>query len=852
MLDFNKLGFKLANPQNNYYECPVCHRIHLNKGFGFCTNTNCMKDLKEGGLVGDLRKNHFIAFDIFEEKKTPRRLHTEELTGQTDNIQERLLEFKDLIFVEDERFRKGYELTKSIDMVNVTTTMEVGVDIGSLEAIFQGNMSPTRYNYQQRVGRGGRRGQAFSAAVTFCRGRSHDVYYYYKATEDMIGSVPVAPKLSLAPFKDGDRDKMKLAIIKRVIAKSLFREALSDLPYNKDLVDTAGEFGTVEEWKDNKPKVEKWLKDNGKRVEEIINLYLSQFNRNGRDISSSISEIRKWIIEGTMLTEVDNAIGKCGNPTLGLAQCMAEAGLLPMYGLPSDLRQFYHGTTQDDVKSIDRSVEMSITEFAPGSEKTKDKGKYQVDGLTLPMKYARENPRLKFLIEGGDALADRYTISFDKEVEYGDSDLSITNIECAVGNGSAEDLVGAYSGNQKMVVIPRAYRSYKITGNRGKSMDNNERRSAFSQSIIFAKDNSQNAATSNTKTVGNATISAYGLGLNEDAEVWHINTNNNWFFNGKYSRTMLPKSRNDPNNQTQQNGNFMFFNENGERVSDGIDIALGAKKSTEMVKIEINGWKECLDLNLNTGNSAAIRAAFFSAAFLIQRTLADKLDVQPDEIEISEKLQDGKCIIYLNDALPNGAGLVSYLYEGDNFKELLKDIKDRKPAFIKALYAEDHAQKCLTACQKCLKTYTNRGFHHVLDWRLGMGIISLMLDQNYDFGFSKFNQECEDKDDKAILTACATKLNKQEVKWCYSRLGEVSIIYHPLWNRKRVVRAVHGTIQQGTSVKMYNSFNLLRSNITTDAVPEEQTHADQATQNAPAANNRDQQTGITPGVALSE
>lgn len=821
-LDLTKLSFsRMTN--KNYLKCPSCGRVHPNMGFGFCTNTCCMTTLDPKVQV-DTEKlhEHFISFDILKEPKTPRRLHTEELTGQTDDIQSRLREFKDLILVDDDSAKLGKEMTLPIDMICVTTTMEVGVDIGSLQAIFQGNMPPTRYNYQQRVGRGGRRGQAFSTAFTFCRGRSHDVYYYEKATDEMVGGIPATPKLSLAPYIDTDGTvRMKKAIMKRVVVKEILYQAFLNLGYQIDLLDTAGEFGKVGEWEsNNKAVLEGWLRNHDADVKSIVHRYFDQFDTKGQ-IQNDIQEIIDWVNKD-MVQQIDNAVSKTTESDKGLASYLSETGFLPMYGMPSDSRNFYHGfnSEKNKVKSIDRSSEVAISEFAPGSEKTKDKGKYRVEGLTIPIKEDAINGQISFYDRNGDALADRYIMSYARQI--GEDDNNITDITEASEDGQTR-----LPENQRFVIIPQAYRSLKIKGNTGTPVENNDKGSRFAQSQIFARENKSSSAPT-MRVVGNVDISIYELGLSEDPIVWHVNSNNNRFYKGTYGAQGLGEP------VVGGKTNFMFFDEKDSKVEpkqEGIDIALGSKKVTEMIKLELKSYPNTLDLSLQTGNRSAIRAAFYSAAFLLQRALADKLDVQPDEIEICEKIDDNRVSMYLSDALPNGAGIVSYLYEDGKLEELIKSIIEFKSfdpyktpddkSFMQALISDEHRSNCLTACQKCLLTYGNRGFHHVLDWRLGVGILRLMLDDTYDFGFdvSKRGSYRELEDFGRIIQVCAKKFNlagdPDQYYWVNENKEECKVFYHPLWSRKKIMEKI-SCDSHDYNIMMYNTFKVLRSDLTED------------------------------------
>ena len=56
-----------------------------------------------------------------------------------------------------------------INLLACSTTMEMGVDIGSVEAVLNTNVPPSIANYRQRVGRAGRRAQSYASSLTFAR-----------------------------------------------------------------------------------------------------------------------------------------------------------------------------------------------------------------------------------------------------------------------------------------------------------------------------------------------------------------------------------------------------------------------------------------------------------------------------------------------------------------------------------------------------------------------------------------------------------------------------------------------------------------------------------------------------------
>lgn len=71
------------------------------------------------------------------------------------------------------RYEQGFKAGR-INVLSCSTTMEMGVDIGSIEAVLNTNAPPAIANYRQRVGRAGRARQPIAVGLTICKDRPLD------------------------------------------------------------------------------------------------------------------------------------------------------------------------------------------------------------------------------------------------------------------------------------------------------------------------------------------------------------------------------------------------------------------------------------------------------------------------------------------------------------------------------------------------------------------------------------------------------------------------------------------------------------------------------------------------------
>jgi superfamily II DNA/RNA helicase len=129
------------------------------------------------------------------------REHTAQVDGDRREIREKRFRYGEKeqheLAADEKRLRELREANRFLPVLFCSPTMELGVDISALNAVYMRNVPPTPANYAQRSGRAGRSGQG-ALALTYCSAQGpHDQYFFQRPKEMVHGEVR-PPSLDLA------------------------------------------------------------------------------------------------------------------------------------------------------------------------------------------------------------------------------------------------------------------------------------------------------------------------------------------------------------------------------------------------------------------------------------------------------------------------------------------------------------------------------------------------------------------------------------------------------------------------------------------------------------------------------
>lgn len=833
IIHVRNLHYRPLEEASPYWRCKVCGRVHLHIGAGVCTRCRSPLDLEPTGTARELRTETFLAKRIVESSRI-RRLRAEELTGMTANPAARLRRFKGILVNDEDDILplgfSGVEPNKDldtkarvVDVLSVTTTMEVGVDIGELRSVFQANMPPQRFNYQQRVGRAGRRGQAFSLALTVCRSKSHDLYYF-RNPQKITGDPPPPPFLTTS------LDMIVYRLVLKVWLVAAFRALRLDQGTKwigddlRSKPDSHGEFMRVDKLAEEEatwiPRIRKALIDCQAVRDRFAELCV-------RSDATRLTSLKTTLTPDDAIRRIKETIADEALQDKGLAEALAEHGHFPMYGMPTRVRLLHTRPQAFDQRvnflNMDRDLDVAVQEFSPGKVLVQDKRRYFTVGYAgnrfQPPRFGRMYQSMPSTIG-----QERYLIECSTCLGWSHAPNDSTQAGTCQACGADLSSSVRYS-----VVTPHGFLTTMVPRN---PEDAGEE--------VFTKASKTSIALAEALEPRLTEGSNLLLAPSKQSQVFRLNRGEfregHWTgLTAEQGRLRVPYRRAGVQQNIELGG--VWLDPSAAELDAGRNrvigrftrddtvtsrtFYLGAPKVTDSLALmprEVDPRLAVIK-TMASGErllTHAFRAGALSALFMIVNYASrELLDVDPDEFEILEPRVQvdarGKIlpVLQVADELVNGSGLTDRLGQvlpGTSIPVVLdviqKILKQQQGSPLREMLEPDHMRECVTGCYRCLHRYGNQAYHGLLDWRLGLDVLELLVRPDFvagldgDFssaGLVSWRQLANRLAEEAVAL-CAPG-GKVEIiaglpVFPLRPAGRRAVVVHPFWSEETILDSV--------------------------------------------------------------
>ncbi len=363
-LDMITLRF---DEEHTWYKCPRCSGIFPFTLWGKCAHCGtgvpvAMTDRDFEGI--NFWRDPVIRAVHGDPQALMTRINTEEHTAQLSHKDQRQ---KTWSTTEDfeMRFQNVHiDNDRPVDVLSCTTTMEVGIDIGSLTAVGLRNIPPMRENYQQRAGRAGRRSAAISTIVTFTDNRPHDSFYFHHP-ESIISGEP------RTPWIDAQNQTLAYRHLHVVCITDYFDSISQDVDkvgiteYFNNFFEGFKAFITSKVFSDQELAS---LLPNGISLD--ISIFKTDFIGEMESLKANVEAFPDEYKEDD-------------NTEKSVLDVLLESGIFPTYSFPKDVVGFHIENHKGDriEQKPDRTLEMAISEYAPGRLVVVNKTTYKSGGI---------------------------------------------------------------------------------------------------------------------------------------------------------------------------------------------------------------------------------------------------------------------------------------------------------------------------------------------------------------------------------------------------------------------------------------------------------------------------------------